>query len=66
MVFEFVEQRLPDEYDRVTSFFRKAGACARFKDMLEYKGALQEWYDFENSARQRALKEWCRDNGIEL
>jgi hypothetical protein len=66
LVFAFVEERLPDDYDAVRRFFSKRGAYARFKDLLERKGALQEWYDFENKAQEKALREWCDENSIEI
>ena len=64
LVFEFAEQHLPDELDRIGRFFSKAGAYARFKNLLEHKGLLQDWYEFENTAEERAVKEWCKENGI--
>lgn len=64
LVFEFTEQFLPDEYEKVSSFFRKRGAYARYKDLLEYKGVLEQWYDFEHEKTQMALLEWCKENDI--
>jgi hypothetical protein len=66
LVFAFVEERLPDDYDAVRRFFSKRGAYARFKDLLERKGALQEWYDFENKAQEKAIRDWCEKNSIEV
>ena len=66
LVFAFVKNALPNECDRVQGFFSKAGAYARFKDLLERHGLLKEWYEFENNATQRAFKEWCTENGIEV
>jgi hypothetical protein len=36
------------------------------KDLLESKGALENWYDFENKCQTAALKEWCEENDIEI
>jgi hypothetical protein len=66
LVFEFVEQRLPEEYNRVRQFFRRRGAYSSYKSLLEAKGLLQEWYDFESSREESALREWCEENEIEL
>ena len=66
LVFEFVEENLPEMYERVRQIFRKRGAYARYKDLLDEKGLLQRWYDFENDRQTQALKEWCADNEIEL
>ncbi len=66
LVFEFVEAHFPDEINRVHSFFSRRGAYSRFKDFLEYKNRLKQWYEFENNAIERALHQWANDNGFEL
>jgi hypothetical protein len=66
LVFEFVENHLVDDYERVRQMFRKRGAYGRFKHFLESKGLLQSWYDFENQQDEKALREWCKVNGIEI
>jgi hypothetical protein len=66
LVFAFIRERLPDEFHEVQRFFSKRGAYGRFKDLLERKGALKEWYDFEAKAQEKALREWCKQNSIEV
>ena len=66
LVFEFAAQVIPDELDRVEAFFSRRGAYRRFKDLLEYTGHLQEWYDYEGAAREKAMRAWCEENEIEL
>ena len=66
LVFEFVSERLPEEYHEVRRYFSKRGAYARFKDLLVRRGVLQEWYDFENKALATAIREWCEENSIEV
>ncbi len=66
LVFEFIERHLPDEYHRAKYFFRKRGAYSRLKDLLESKGLLQSWYDFENQHDEKLLRQWCEDNDIKL
>ena len=66
LVFEFVETHMADAYDDVRQMFRSQGAYSRFKSMLESKGLLERWYDFEQRREEEALREWCRDNEIEL
>jgi hypothetical protein len=34
--------------------------------LLARRGALEQWYDFERKATERALREWCEVNSIEL
>lgn len=66
LVMEFVGRHLPDEYDRVAGFFRGQGAYGRFKDFLDARGQLDVWHKFENEAVHNALREWCRENGLEV
>jgi hypothetical protein len=66
LVFEFVEEHLPDEYHRVRQIFSKRGAYGRFKSLLESRGLLQGWFDFENQREQQAIRQWCKENGIEI
>jgi hypothetical protein len=65
-VFEFVERQLPDEYHRVQQVFRRRGAYGRFKDFLESRGLLKSWYDFERQREEQGLRQWCKENDIEL
>lgn len=62
----FVEQHLPSEYDRVVGYFHKRGAYARFKGLLEHRGILEAWFAFEKEATEKALKQWCEENEIQL
>ncbi len=64
LVFEFVDSHLPADYDRVRQIFGNRGAYRRFKDLLENKGLLEQWYDFENQREMQALREWCLENAI--
>jgi hypothetical protein len=57
---------LPDEFDRVDAIFSKRGAYSRFKDLLEEKGLLDKWYNFEDERNRNALMQWCIENDIEL
>jgi hypothetical protein len=52
--------------ERVDKIFRKRGAYSRYKDLLDYRGVLQKWYDFENQRQQSALLRWFRENDIEV
>ena len=66
LVFEFVSEHLPDEINKVESFFRHSGAYARYKQLLEEKGLLDEWYTYENECTKRKLRKWCKAEGIEV
>lgn len=66
LVFEFVEQYLPDEYQRAEQIFQRRGAYGRFKDLLDSKGLLLSWYNFEDQREEQALRQWCNENEVEL
>ena len=66
LVFDFVQQFLPDDYDDVRDIFRRRGAYGQFKAMLVRRGALDRWHDFSAKAEEAALRAWCADNAIDL
>jgi hypothetical protein len=66
LALSFIEQRLPRELDRVIGYFHSRGAYGRFKDLLEDRGVLEAWYDFEKEATEHALREWCAEHDIQL
>ena len=66
LALQFIEKELPERYDQVEGFFRRQGAYARFKDLLEHKGILELWYSFEADSVERALRQWCAENGLEI
>jgi hypothetical protein len=53
-------------YADVEACFRRRGAYAPFKDLLDEERFLEVWYAFETESTRRALCEWCEANGIEL
>ena len=66
LIFEFVEDNLPDAYDEVRYIFRKRGAYSRYKELLASRGMLEAWYRFENEREQKALRSWCEKNQVPL
>ncbi len=66
LVIEFAEKNLPDDLDLVRSIFERRGAYRRFKKLLDERGLLQIWYDYENTSQKEALRAWIRENRIEL
>ena len=66
LVIEFTSQYMPEELDRVHSIFHRKGAYSRYKELLEEKGVLEEWYEFEKKRQDEAIREWCRENDIEI
>ena len=66
LVFRFVDEFMPDDYGRVQNIFSRRSAYAYYRDLLAERGILDKWYTYENSATQRAVREWCADEGVEL
>jgi hypothetical protein len=66
LVFDFVGQFLPDDFDEVQRIFSRKGAYARLKDLLVRRGTLDQWYGFESKAEESALRSWCDLNSIEV
>jgi hypothetical protein len=66
LALRFGFEALPDDFERIEGIFRQRGAYARFKDLLERRGLLDEWYRFESENQAREIREWCKAEGIEL
>ncbi|TWG89304.1 hypothetical protein L602_000100001940 [Cupriavidus gilardii J11] len=66
LALRFIAQALPACYEQVEEFFRRKGAYGRFKDLLARKGMLEVWHAFEAEATDKALRQWCADNGLEV
>lgn len=66
LALDFARQILPGDLDEVWPMFRRRGAYAGFKRLLARRGVLEQWYDFEEKATVRALREWCELNSIAL
>lgn len=62
----FVEEVIPDQYEEVELFFEKRGAYAKFKALLTGEGLLQDWYQFEKTAEEQGLRNWCEENGVQI
>ncbi len=66
LVFEFAEEFLPKDVDTIERIFSHRGAYAKFKDLLDRRGKLQAWYDFEAAATRKALLEWCKEMELDI
>lgn len=66
LVFDFVEEYIPDQFETVQYFFRKKGAYSRYKDLLDSLDLLELWYEYESKKTKEALLEWCKENDIEV
>ena len=66
LVLDFADQHLPEDAEEIDSIFRRKGAYSKFKALLERKGMVDKWYEFESEAHEKSLREWCEDVGIEI
>jgi hypothetical protein len=66
LALRFAAQELPDSFEQVASIFRRKGAYGRFKQLLEDNGVLENWYKFEAEATEKALRDWCAANDIQI
>ncbi len=65
LVFDFTARYLPQHYDQVRDMFRRKGAYGRFKGLLERQDKLQAWHAFSDEQATKALKEWCKEEGLQ-
>jgi Uncharacterised protein family (UPF0158) len=66
LAFRFVAEYLPNRYGDVQTCFRSKGAYSQFKQLLRDEAMLDKWYSFEAAAVEKAILEWCEQNGIEI
>jgi hypothetical protein len=66
LVLDFASEFMPDDFEEVRYIFSKRGAYRKFRALVIQRDVLQRWYDFEAKATERALREWCEFNSIEL
>jgi len=65
LALDFAHTEMAEDLDDVYEFFRRKGAFARFKGLLENRGKLQHWHEYEENRTKEALREWCKENEIE-
>jgi hypothetical protein len=66
LAIRFVRYYLPEEEENVARMFSWRGGYGRFKQLLQQRRMIDQWYSFEKEAQLEALKHWCVDNEIEL
>ena len=66
LVDEFVNTTAPQLADDVSDIFRRRGAYGRFKSLLERHQLIEKWFKFENERESNAIKDWCRENNVEI
>jgi hypothetical protein len=66
LAIRYVDEALPDYASTVREIFRKKGAYARFKNLLDREKHLDKWYSYESKAVEEALRTWAEENGIHV
>jgi hypothetical protein len=66
LALDFAREFLPKQFDEVRYIFSKRGAYQKFRALLIRTKTLERWYEFESKATERALREWCEFNSIEV
>ena len=66
LALDFGEQHLPESFRMIRGFFKRSGAYSRFKAVLDEHGLLETWYRYEEESTEKALREWCEENGVTI
>jgi len=66
LAFDFTIEYLPAEYENVRAIFRHKGAYAKFKSLLESSSKIEDWYKFEETQTNTALRQWAKEQDIEI
>jgi hypothetical protein len=66
LVLTFAEAELTEDLEYVYEIFRRKGAYSRFKDLVERRGKLQQWYEYEENRKKEALRLWSIERGIQI
>jgi hypothetical protein len=66
LALRFAELKLPKEVALVRGFFQRRSAYRMFFGLLEANGLGAEWSEFQDDAREQALREWCSKHRLSL
>lgn len=64
LVHRFVEEAAPHLRHHVQEAFRRRGAYARFKALLDDNSLLDAWHDYERAATREALIQWAGEHAL--
>lgn len=64
LVRAFVSEHAPHIEQEVHQLFRRRGAYARYKALLQRQDLLDRWHEYERSATRRALERWATEQGF--
>lgn len=66
LVIRYVDEALPSHASAVREIFRKKGAYAKFKILLDRQGHLTKWYSYESEKIEQKMRAWAEENGIHV
>ena len=58
LALKFTALEMPDHIENVYAMFRKQGAYAKFKHLLNTLELTEKWYAFEKNQTQQAITDW--------
>ena len=64
LALNFVADHVPQDLVTVQGYFHRRGAYGRFKDLMERRGVLEKWYEYERQATKTALLAWAKENEL--
>lgn len=64
LAYRFADERMPEFRREVHDIFRRRGAYARFKALLQRVRLLDAWFEFERAETESALLAWAREEGM--
>ncbi len=64
LVFSFAEEHLPDDVEKISTYFRRPGAYSKYKTILEGRHLLDAWHEYERIKTFEALIQWASDNRL--
>ena len=66
LVFQYISESLPDDYETVRAYFHRRGAYSQFKELLRHRGHLDRWHEYEHQATRQALVQWAEECGFRV
>ena len=66
LALSLVAQFLPNRLSIASQIFKRRGAYAKFTQLLESSGQIENWYAYKQAELRKAIVIWCEDNDVEF
>lgn len=66
LALKFIQEKSPGLTVEVDAMFQQKDIDAKFKALLQQQALIDQWYEFETQANEKALKEWCKENKVDI